>query len=58
MPFRNDDTDELDDWEYPDPEDEEEMHLASTVSCPRCRRFIYEEADAATTAGTMCPRRN
>ena len=44
MPFRDDDNSELDESEFPDPNDEEERDVAALVACPYCRKFVHEEA--------------
>jgi hypothetical protein len=46
MPFRSDDTDELDgrEWPEPDPHGEAE-NAVETVPCPFCEGYVYEDAE-------------
>jgi hypothetical protein len=46
MPFRGDDTDELDrrEWPEPDPNDDSEEY-ADTIPCLFCKKPIYENAE-------------
>ena len=43
MPFRDDDYSELDEREFPEP-DEEERDVSSLVQCLYCRKYVHEEA--------------
>ena len=43
MPYRDDDNSDLDDREFPDPDDEEERDVSSLVACPYCRKYVHEE---------------
>ena len=45
MPFRSDDTDELDDREYPDPDHADEPEPVHTAPCPFCREPVYDDAE-------------
>jgi hypothetical protein len=55
MPFRSDDTDELDDREWPDPDQEGEgdgeaigpghEDAVDTVPCPFCKARVYDNAE-------------
>jgi hypothetical protein len=39
-----DDEDELQDWEYPDP-DEDESGGSDTIVCPRCGTDVFDDAE-------------
>lgn len=38
----------LQDWEYPEPDPDDDADELATITCPVCRREIYEDAP-------MCP---
>jgi uncharacterized protein (DUF983 family) len=41
----------LDDWEYPEPDDDEDEDVAETVPCPECGKPVYEEAEQCPYCG-------
>lgn len=43
MPYRDDDHDDIDDREYPEPDDEEERDVSSLMLCPYCRKYVHED---------------
>ena len=43
-------SDNLEDWEYPEPDDEPDQ--VDTISCPHCRAEIYEDAVSCPSCGT------
>ena len=43
MPYRDDDYSNLDESEFPEP-DEEERDVSSLVACAYCRKFVHEDA--------------
>lgn len=52
MPAHWDDpSDPLDDWEYPDPDQDDDN--SETVTCPQCGADVYEEADQCPACGTF-----
>jgi hypothetical protein len=42
MPFADDETDDLDDADFPEEDSDEED---DTIPCPYCRKAVYEEAE-------------
>ena len=42
----------LEDWEYPEPDDADDEEATSTITCPVCRRQIYEDASQCPYCGT------
>jgi hypothetical protein len=56
MPFRDDDHAELDEREFPEPDDEEEQDVASLVECLYCRKFVHEEAPRCHHCGNYHSR--
>jgi len=48
MPYRSDDTDELNGREWPDPDDDPESAV-DTVPCPFCKGQVYEDAEWCPT---------
>jgi hypothetical protein len=55
MPFRDDDYGELDEREYPEP-DEEERDVSSLVQCPYCRKYIHEDTPRCHHCGNYQSR--
>jgi hypothetical protein len=52
MPFRGDDTDELDRREWPEPDSAgEDDWAADTVPCPFCKRLVYDNAERCPHCG-------
>jgi hypothetical protein len=46
MPFRHDDTDDLDDREFPEPDHEDELQATvDMVPCPFCKQSVYDNAE-------------
>jgi hypothetical protein len=41
----------LEDWEYPDPDDDEEGDDEETSPCPACGEEIYEDAERCPYCG-------
>ncbi|QDT01461.1 zinc ribbon domain-containing protein [Adhaeretor mobilis] len=49
----------LEDWEYPDPDDEEDDELAvDTRPCPTCGAEVYEDAQRCALCGEYVTFRN
>ncbi len=49
MPYRHDDHEDLDQREYPDPDEVDSA--AETVSCPFCRALVWADADLCPGCG-------
>jgi hypothetical protein len=46
MPFRSDDTDELDGREWPEPDRDGDAHTeVDTMACPFCTSQVYDDAE-------------
>ena len=41
----------LEDWEFPEPDDEEDEDYAETVACPACAADVYEDAESCPACG-------
>lgn len=41
----------LEDWEYPEPDDDEEMEVSETLPCPSCGEPVYEDTEECPYCG-------
>ena len=41
----------LEDWEYPDPDDDENLDESETLECPACGEAVYEDAEQCPYCG-------
>lgn len=51
-----DDDRPLEDWEYPDGEDEDELDSTPTKSCPKCDCDVYDDAEQCPLCGEYFTR--
>jgi hypothetical protein len=41
----------LEDWEYPEPDDDDEEDVSENLFCPECGNPVYEEAEQCPYCG-------
>jgi len=51
-----DDDRPLEDWEYPDGEDEDELDSTPTRACPKCGCDVYDDAEQCPLCGEYFSR--
>ena len=51
MPFRSDDREELDDREWPEPTNIDEVANDDTTPCPFCQAAVYEDSERCPHCG-------